>query len=370
VKRILLMGYFGAGNFGDEALAAAWFTQHQAWMEQHNLAVDILSQGANPLAGFLDITTYREHFGRLISRGEALRIDPYRYRALIAPGGSLLQDATSVKSLLFYLLLIWRFTAACIPVLMLNQGIGPLHSRIANWLAPRVLQAVRMLSLRDEQSFDWARCNVHMRKRPNLLLSADPLLDPQLPLAPDSDEPAGGYLLLIPKANHPASTMAREAERMQLCILLEEALAVSGLSPRVMPLHHGQDCQYGQELADSLLGAELLQPERLPEPRPQHMLSQLARAQLVISHRLHGLVCAAAYGVPALGIAYDPKVSAFCTEIGFPWLDPEDASSAAGISAVRELWQQRDRVCTQVEARRGSLLKRWRQSEDRFNAVW
>ena len=42
----------------------------------------------------------------------------------MAPGGSLLQDTTSLRSLLFYLWAIRRFAAAAVPVFLLNQGLG------------------------------------------------------------------------------------------------------------------------------------------------------------------------------------------------------------------------------------------------------
>jgi len=42
----------------------------------------------------------------------------------------------------------------------------------------------------------------------------------------------------------------------------------------------------------------------------------MARMKAVVSMRLHGLIFAAGNGIPLVGIAYDPKVSAFLRYIG------------------------------------------------------
>jgi polysaccharide pyruvyl transferase WcaK-like protein len=46
------------------------------------------------------------------------------------------------------------------------------------------------------------------------------------------------------------------------------------------------------------------------------MMALVGRLEALVSMRLHGLVFAAAQGVPALGLAYDPKVSAFALQAG------------------------------------------------------
>jgi polysaccharide pyruvyl transferase WcaK-like protein len=51
---------------------------------------------------------------------------------------------------------------------------------------------------------------------------------------------------------------------------------------------------------------------------PRIAAGLIALSKEVIAIRLHALLFAAAAGVPALGIAYDPKVSRFCDEVGYP----------------------------------------------------
>ncbi len=87
MPRLLLLGYFGAGNFGDDALLTDWLSRHADWMTQHGLTADVAFNGADPLAGFIEGNRLRQHVDRLIDKPLALKLDPSQFQALIAPGG-------------------------------------------------------------------------------------------------------------------------------------------------------------------------------------------------------------------------------------------------------------------------------------------
>ena len=91
---------------------------------------------------------------------------------------------------------------------------------------------------------------------------------------------------------------------------------------------------------------------------------------MVISYRLHGLVSAAAYGVPAMGVAYDPKVSAFCNEIGYPHCYPATVHSELTTTDISRLWQERHEVELAVAESRTKMLSRLAKAEEEFHALW
>jgi len=155
MERVLLLGYFGAGNFGDDALLTGWLAHHESWLREKEYLVDISVHGeCLPTGGFIESNGLNELVGTKITRDELLSVDVSSYRALVVPGGSLLQDESSLKSLLYYLWVIRRFILAKVPVYLLNQGIGPLHTWLARFLTPRYLQNTRMLSFRDRDSYE------------------------------------------------------------------------------------------------------------------------------------------------------------------------------------------------------------------------
>lgn len=378
MPRLLLLGYFGAGNFGDDALLADWLSRHSAWLTQGGLIADVVSNGADPLAGFIEQRRLQQHIGQLIGKQEALKLDPRQYQGLVAPGGSLLQDVTSVKSLLYYLWLIHRFTAAGVPVYMLNQGVGPLISWLGRWLAPRELSRVRLLSLRDSGSYSWLATQRALARHAEVHLACDPVLSAALEHYPDLAPPPAladvprGYAVVMPRATGDLPT-PREAttEAQALALLLAHLRAVTSLEPVLYPLHRGRDDAFCAEIQAASAGEiRLLQFDTAEPYRDSALWQVLSEASLVLSYRLHGLVCAAAHGVPALGVAYDPKVSAFCEEIGYPWCFPANVHHATTLTDLEQLWQQRDAVREQAVSRRQELLGRLAVVEARFLALW
>jgi polysaccharide pyruvyl transferase WcaK-like protein len=143
-----------------------------------------------------------------------------------------------------------------------------------------------------------------------------------------------------------------------LTALTEEEVEVMAMQP-------GSDGDFAEDIAAKVGGACFDLRKTFGSP----LISMLAHASMVVSYRLHGVILAAAYGVPALGIAYDPKVSSFCSEMGFPFITPAEAHTTTALRKVEELWQNRETVKRTLENRRGSALERLRRVEARFGEM-
>jgi polysaccharide pyruvyl transferase CsaB len=137
---ILVAGYYGYRNWGDEGSLA---TLLQVLPRE---AVCALS--GDP--AFTEATYGICALPRLELR--TVRRAIRESDALILGGGSLLQDATSLRSLLYYLALIRWGLRAHGRVLLVGQGVGPLRRRLGRRLTARLLQRVPFLSVRDADS--------------------------------------------------------------------------------------------------------------------------------------------------------------------------------------------------------------------------
>jgi len=372
---VLLLGYFGAGNFGDDALLADWLIRHGAWLRSQGLQADILCGQSDPLGGFIEGPALMKLVGRLVPKRTALTMPTRDYRAVVAPGGSLLQDASSLRSLLFYLWVIRRFALSGVPVFLLHQGIGPLQSQLAKRLTPAVLRLVRLLSLRDRSSYEWALHQPALSKHPHVHLSCDPILGATFSPYPDCPGLASlpaEYLLAMPR---PTGDLPYPGDRTEEAAALAQCLAyaakLAGLPVVLLPLHHGQDEAFCQAVARARgEGMTVLALAPDEAHRASAVWQAFTGARLVISHRLHGLVAAAARDLPAMGVAYDPKVSAFCDDMGYPWCYPATVHEAQTLAKLDLLLDGREALQQDVHARRLQALKNLAFIEEQLRELW
>lgn len=294
-RRILIAGYYGYRNWGDEASLAV--------LVEGLRGVKLAALSGDP--GFT-----RQTYGI----EAVLRTDWRQVRhairesdALILGGGSLLQDATSLRSLLYYLLLIRWGLQAHGRVLLVGQGMGPFHRAISRYLVRRTLNRVPFLSVRDEESAALLRC---IGVRTPIRIDAD--LTWALQAQPahfelPADKPCVG-LAPRPWRNLPIGEMFSH-----LCQLQIEA----GWQPVLIPMQETQDRPLCEAVADAVQAHSGTRPLVIPPPKhPAQLLGLMKPLQAMISMRLHGAIFAAMQGVPLLCLAYDPKVSALASQIG------------------------------------------------------
>lgn len=321
--RILLAGYFGAGNLGDEAILAA-----------------TLSAFRNHLgADFAPLVAAYDHDRVARMHGEVETVDVWSIDALaravervdfvVWGGGGLLQDHWFVpaETLLANarggvpahvrvpLLAALKGT----PCMMYGQGVGPLthpESRRAAALACRSLAAI---TVRDEASAELLRaCGVH---DPPIVVTADPALS-ILPTDPGSIAMHLLALGLRPDARPLVAVIPRlppngdRAWIEPLIDALRQTAVARGGSVVFVAFDSGPDGDAAlcQELAAQLGGLPTAAALTTPLG-PADCAGVLGLCDLVVATRLHGLVLAAAAGTPAIALDYDPKVRAMAERL-------------------------------------------------------
>lgn len=143
-KRFVLSGYYGFKNFGDEAILSVLVNKLKE--NKHNITV-ISSNPEYTKNVYKHIrSVYTFDIESII--GSIAKSD-----ALISGGGSLLQDVTSIKSLLYYLFVIFLAIGMGKPVIIFAQGIGPINNFFATILTMQILKKCTYISVRDKKSF-------------------------------------------------------------------------------------------------------------------------------------------------------------------------------------------------------------------------
>ena len=297
--RWLVSGYYGADNLGDEALLAGLLGSLRKRGARH-LSVLSLDPGATRAAHHV----LARH--RLVGLPAAL----LRSDVLVSGGGGLLQDATSRRSLDYYLGVIRAARVLGRRVVVFGQSLGPLSDE-GRRRVQGALQGVP-LGLRDAPSLALAT---------TLGLAAQPVADAALTLAAPSGR-ARDALVLVPRGGEPWAT---ETLRR-----LAADAAAQGMQVEVLACQPSHDDAEVERLMAALPGLR-----RLPSGPPSSALAALAGARLVVSVRLHGLVLATVAGVPHAGLSYDPKVAGYAERSGAPvWAVPRTAEAAAATAAA------------------------------------
>jgi polysaccharide pyruvyl transferase CsaB len=291
--KVLLSGYYGYGNLGDEALLQGMVAPLKAAGHR----VTVLS--GNPAA------TRALHGVEAAHRYRALLKAILTHDALISGGGGLLQDKTSARSLQYYLGVIRLARALGKTVVVYGQSIGPLSPAGEERLA-RALRGLPV-AVRDRAS---------QKLLDKLGVTSELCADPALTLPTPSRPPVeDAPVLLVPRGGYPAVNEA--------LVQLARALAARGHPLATMGIRPVEDEAPIAALVGAVPGMMVW-----TAGTPAEALAAIARARHVVSARLHGLILAAAANRSFSGIVYDPKVAAFLEEAGaVPHAPPVDVTS-------------------------------------------
>ncbi len=303
---VTVCGAYGRGNAGDEAILEAIVTELRSI--DPDLRLHVLSR--DPKATRLRFRVDSSYTFNLFAMRRAMK----RSRLFINGGGSLMQDATSTRSLIFYLHTLRVAKRAGAKVLMYGCGIGPITRERNRRRAERYIEKyVDAITLREDTSMgELKRLGV---SGPEMMLAADPAFT----LSPAGSELAESALLSAgapPDGKYLCLALRRwkgwEAKRADIAAAADYACEKYGLEAVFLPIE-GKDAAAGHEVAQLMRTRSY---EMKAQKNARTAIGVLGRMRLVVSMRLHGLIFAAGQGVPVVGLSYDPKVSSFMNYLG------------------------------------------------------
>jgi polysaccharide pyruvyl transferase CsaB len=315
---LLLCGYYGYRNWGDEAALVVLVERLRQMQGAHLVALSGDPPFTQRLTGIEAVprTDWRR-VRRAVQQSDAL----------ILGGGSLLQDATSLRSLLYYLLLIHWGLRAHGRVWLVGQGMGPFRRRMSRLLVRQVLRRVPFISVRDEGS---ATLLKHIGVCAPVRIDAD--LTWALQARPAHFE-VPSHRPCVGVAPRPWRHLPVQAMFVALCCRQLEA----DWLPLLIPMQESQDRPLCEAIAQAVQERQGVLPPVAPPPEhPAQLLGLMGQLQAMVSMRLHGAIFAAAQGVPLLCLPYDPKVHALAQQVGAALL-PLDAQATAMLD---QPWQK------------------------------
>lgn len=365
-KTIVISGYYGFKNSGDEAVLKSILTA----LEQEGQAAGV---DINPVVLSIDPEWTSAAYG--VKSVHRMKLGEVRQAikdsdGLISGGGSLLQDATSPKTIPYYLGVLKIAQWLGKPTFIYAQGVGPVNRKLFYPMIRSIFRKCTYISVRDMQSGELLQSmgisgeavhvvpdpvmglplpageGVHRDSRPGSALKeneAAPVSSieeqresSEAPVKPSSLS-SGDTKGALPVIG--ISVRYWHPERKELKAVAEGLKALAGQRPvhlRFLPFHQPDDIEASQFIADAMgdvsKNGSVLSFYR-DEKQPQDMLREVSRCDMILGMRLHSLIYAANQSVPLLGISYDPKINHFLKRLGS---EPVGSSESLDPSVLKD----------------------------------
>lgn len=350
--RVLVSGYYGFNNLGDDSILLALKER-----------VNELAPGAQMVVLSKNPTETREKCGvAAVDRFNPFLVwrEMRRATLFVSGGGSLLQDHTSTRSLIYYTSLI-RLARRCGKrVLFYANGIGPVRGEKNRERVRKASELADVITLRDRASYDELRAMGV--KNENIFVTADPVY------AMTGGTREEGMALLakqgVPGERPIVGVSVRFAKGMEtnlrefarFCDAVSEFASVAFI---VM------------QTPNDVAAAEAVQQHMKAKAftltasyDPKGMGAMIGCMDAVVSTRLHSIIFSACQHTPVLGVVYDPKVAACLAELEMPSAGTlQDFDADAALKALREVLSNRDAYAATLSANAETLSAKAKEND-------
>ncbi|MBE7705648.1 MAG: polysaccharide pyruvyl transferase CsaB [Cyanobacteria bacterium SIG30] len=295
-KKVLISGYIGFGNFGDEAI----FSCLVSYLKSKNVDISALSNTPDKTAKKYSINAYK--YNSILEIFKAI----LKSDILFSGGGSLLQNNTSNKSLIYYLGIIFLAKLFGKKVVIFAQGLEGINGKFMSGLTYSILKKCDFVTVRDKKSK-----SIMDKNGIKAELVCDPVFSVKLP--PHTPRNQIGIQLRGTNAMHPLFV-----ERLTDAI----GKYFPDKSIKVFSFQEEQDRKICIEFAMMLQRKfQDIEVEILLDSSVQEIIKNFANLEYLFAMRYHACIIGAMYGIKTMPIAYDEKVVTFAKENEMPYID-------------------------------------------------
>jgi polysaccharide pyruvyl transferase CsaB len=307
--RILVCGWAGAGNVGDELLTRA--------------IVELIREaGAVPVVASRDpADTSDRHGVDAVSWGLGARRAVSAVDGVVVGPGGILQDRSSLWNLPGHLAAAFRATRLAVPVAGVGVGAEPLRRSSSRRLLRRALSS-NVIVTRDQESSDaLSAAGLH-----DVTTGADLVFGLALPAVVKTGE----IVVALGPSVRPGRFLPA-ARRLVQPPVHEIAAAVDTLATRLdAPVALGcfrgdRDRAFARDLAGRLTASS-----RIISLDEDDHVEAVAGARLVVSSRYHATVLALMAGVPSVIVSTEPKLCSLAAS------HPDEVSQLGSFAEVAD----------------------------------
>ena len=290
MAKIAISGYYGFKNFGDEAILDVLITHLKC-------------------IGADDITVFSSDIDYTVEKYNVSAVKRFDIKnviktikncdVLISGGGSLLQDVTSLKSLIYYASIIALGLLFNKKVIIFAQGIGPLKSFTAKFIVKNLLKYCSLVTVRDENSLQIMK---------DFGINAELVCDPI-------------YSLQISKqaAENSVGIQLRDFKTVNINLLNKLAQLIANKFPdktiEIFSLQKSQDYEISKKFESILQAFNHEIDTKIVE---EDIAANISKLEYLFAMRFHAILAALKCGVKTCAINYDIKVEKLASDANIP----------------------------------------------------
>ncbi|MDP4118598.1 MAG: polysaccharide pyruvyl transferase CsaB [Bacillota bacterium] len=352
---VAILGYYGFHNSGDDALLHAVITSLRT---------------RNPDVRILVFSNTPEETARVYKVSASNRFDILAMKKIlkntklfIMGGGSLLQDGTSSKSLLYYIMCLKIAKRFCAKTMLYANGIGPILRKSNGKKIVKALQGVDVITLRDDDSAEDLK---DLGVSGDMRVTADPVfaiteyetVNTQYLLKNRGISEADKYVCVSLRKwkNAPEGI---EEHFAKMCDYISSEY---GYKIVFLPMQYPYDAGIIRSVKAKMKETSYFIDSRLGIGE---MLGIIKNSELIIGVRLHILIYASTVAVPGIGIVYDPKVSSFQRYIHQPYfIEPRGLAAGDYKSVIDECIKNKVSIVANLEETAAVMRKKAEETAD------
>ncbi|MBR2593134.1 MAG: polysaccharide pyruvyl transferase CsaB [Firmicutes bacterium] len=305
---ILMSGYYGFNNTGDEAIMLAMHKNISELSERINIMV-LSRNPAETHAKYGINATKRFNFFGVASAISKCDI-------LLSGGGSLLQDRTSTRSLLYYLSIIWLAKFRGKKVMLYANGIGPVIKKANQKRVKNMVNKADVVTLREENSLQELQAmgfrgkEVHVTADPVFTLEGIPK-EKALEIMKESGIPTDKPIIGVSVRKWYNVDNFAEG----IAALCDEIYEKLDRNIVFIVMQNPND-----RIISESIRKKMREPSYILKGNcsPYELMGIIGTMEAILSMRLHTLIFAAKQRVPSLGFVYDPKIDYYLEKLSMP----------------------------------------------------
>jgi len=298
--RILLCGYYGQMNSGDDALAYVCLDQiYKYWND--NVIVEIMSD--TPIAHPCQIKVVYPNLTRKFSRISAL----LRADALVYGGGGVFQDHRGLGDLYEKLKFAIIAKLKKIPIVYLSVSIGPLTTRRGKVLTKMILNLADFVSVRDEKSYNILKEELKICTELDLTYDLALLMRESVTVVSREEKTVGVSLLPLVDSFY----LKHDKHLYENICRSLNWVALQGYKIKFIAFNKTS----GDDSISKKISEQIAPPVEIEfvdyNKNPYSVLEEVGRCTVFVGMRLHAIIFSYVMNVPCLMINYHPKCEEF-----------------------------------------------------------